>query len=587
VETEIEHALGAIWGGATATVHESASLDFKTVGRSVSDALKDLAEAATCFANAQGGTIIIGVRDNVPGPAAFVGASLDPTKVVARIYELTEPGLIVIADTRRYEGANLCVVTVPSSPDIHQVAGRATERIGTSCMPMSASRITTVLGDRRGDDWSAKASGTPLTAMSPIAEAMARDLLSQSVDQERVSWARLPWPDVCRRLGVAVEDQLTNGGALLFTETGRTHVQYVRRAANSGLLTANHAIKGPGVTAIVRALELIESRTERTAILTPRGQQLLFGDLPETAVREAVVNAFMHRDYRTDDAVQLEHKASRLRVTSPGGFAPGVSVDNILTVSSRCRNLSLAQAIRGLGLAESAGVGVDRMYVSMAAVGHQPPRFATDGLTVEAILNGGPPNEPVARFVAELSEDRRSDPDALLVLIYLLDHRTTTATRMAPLVQRAESETEARLLDLSAPGNSLVERTADTARSKRGEYRLVGEAVRALGPAVTYRARSGDDTDRKIVTIVHEVGTINGRIVQTMFDVQPATASRILSDLVDREILIKTSKASRGPSVTYGPGVRFPKSRGRRSTGSESGQSPLQFDESPAVDQCD
>lgn len=67
---------------------------------------------------------------------------------------------------------------------------------------------------------------------------------------------------------------------------------------------------------------------------------------------------------------------------------------------------------------------------------------------------------------------------------------------------------------------------------------------------MTHRARSGDDTDRKIVSIVREVGTVNGRVVQTMFDVQPATASRILSDLVDHEILTKTSRASRGASVT-------------------------------------
>ena len=59
--------------------------------------------------------------------------------------------------------------------------------------------------------------------------------------------------------------------ALLFTDTGRIHAQYVRRAPNSGLLSANHDIKGPGVNAVRRVLELIEGRIERTAILTPGG----------------------------------------------------------------------------------------------------------------------------------------------------------------------------------------------------------------------------------------------------------------------------------------------------------------------------
>lgn len=578
--TDVTRALDAVRMGTRPSDLESVTLDFKTVGRSIGDTLKDLAEAAVCFANAEGGVIIVGVQDAVGGVEAFVGSELDPTQVVGRIYELTEPGLIVIVDTVSYHGVQLSVITVPWSPDVHQVGGRATERVGVSCRPMTAARIATVLSDRRGDDWSSKDSGSPLAAASPVAEELVRELLAQAPGQERASWGRLSWPDVCRRLGVAVDDRFTNAGALLFTDTGRTHAQYVRRAANSGLLSANDVIKGPGVNAIRRVLELIEGRIERTAILTPGGQQLLIGDLPDTAVREAVVNAFTHRDYRTSDVIRVEHDASRLRVTSPGGFVPGVSVDNVLTVSSRSRNQSLAQAVRALGLAESAGVGVDRMYTSMTAIGHQPPRFSTDGLTVEAFLAGGPPNQPLARFVADLPEDRRGDPDTLLVLLYLLDRRTTTAARMAKLVQKPEAETEAKLMELSAPGGALIERTADTARSGRGEYRLVGEAIRALGVAVSYRARSGDDTDQKIVTVVREVGTITGRVVQTMFDVQPATASRILSDLVARGVLVKTSKATRGPAVTYGPGPKFPSARRTRQQASnDPAQSTLALDE--------
>lgn len=574
--SDLHQTLEAIWQGVIASEREGDLLDFKTVGRSLEDALKDSAEAAACFANTRGGTIVVGVRDKVGGPDAFVASPLDTTRTVARIYELTEPGLIVTADEQRFRGTPLTVIQIPPSPDIHQVSGRATERVGASCRPMTASRIATVMSDRRGDDWSSKDSGITLDKVSPVAEALTRDMLAQAPDPERSSWAKLPWPDVCARLGTVVDNRYTNAGVLLFVDTGRVHAQYVRRAANTGLLSANDSVGGPGVTAIRRCIELIESRVERTAILTPGGQQLLLGDLPEVAVREAVVNAFMHRDYRVREVIRLAHDASRLRVTSPGGFVPGVTVDNVLTVSSRSRNRSLTQAIRSLGLAESAGVGVDRMYASMTAIGHQPPTFTTDDVTVEALLVGGPPNQPVARFVADLPVERRGDPDTLLVLTYLLTNRTTTAARMAKLVQRNEAETESRLMALSAPGNALIERTADTARSRRGEYRLVGSALQALGPAITYRARSGEDTDRKIVTLVREVGMVTGRVVQTMFDVQPATASRILSDLVNRGVLVKTSKATRGPGVTYGPGPKFPSERRRRvQNDGDGGQTPL------------
>lgn len=578
MRAELGELLDRIFAGEVAGRLESSTCDFKTVGRSIGDALKDLAEACACFANAMGGTLIMGVRDNVPGPEAFVGSPLDPDRTVSRIYELTEPSLIVIAESEQYLDTTLTIITVPKSPDVHQVAGRATERVGTSCQPMSATRIATVLADQRGDDWSAKDSGISIDRTSPVAEALARELLAQAPDLERSSWGLLPWADACSRLGLAEDGRLTNAGALLFVDEGRDHVQYVRRSQKSRLLAANDVVKGPGLNAIRRVLELIESRTERTAILTPKGQQLFIGDVPEGAVREAVVNAFIHRNYRIADLIRVEHDASSLRVTSPGGFVPGVTPSNVLTVSSRCRNLRLAQAVRALGLAESAGVGVDRMYASMTAAGHQPPQFATDALTVEALLLGGPPNEPVARFVAGLPDERRGDPDTLLVLTYLLTHRTTTAAKMAKLVQRTEAETERRLLELSAPGSALLERTADTARSAKGEYRLVSGAVKALGPAVTYRSRSGDDTDKKIVTLVGEMGSINGKVVQTMLDVQPATASRILSDLVDREVLVKTSKATRGPGVTYGPGAKFPTQR-RRTRDAPAGEQPRLSDD--------
>ena len=63
---------------------------------------------------------------------------------------------------------------------------------------------------------------------------------------------------------------------------------------------------------------------------------------------------------------------------------------------------------------------------------------------------------------------------------------------------------------------------------------------------------------------------------------QPATASRILSDLVDRGILVKTSTASRGPTVTYGPGAKFPtRRRVRRKPGDDPSQSPLERDDGP------
>ena len=115
MDAGIATVLATVWDGARAADLEGVTLDFKTVGRSIGDALKDLAEAAMCFANAQGGTIVVGIQDGVGGSEAFVGSPLDPTRTVSRVYELTEPGLIVIVDALSYQGVPLSVITVQTS----------------------------------------------------------------------------------------------------------------------------------------------------------------------------------------------------------------------------------------------------------------------------------------------------------------------------------------------------------------------------------------------------------------------------------------------------------------------------------------
>src|SRR5207247_6686447 len=76
-----------------------------------------------------------------------------------------------------------------------------------------------------------------------------------------------------------------------------------------------------------------------------------------------------------------------------------------------------------------------------------------------------------------------------------------------------------------------------------------------------------DELDRKVVAHVQEYGRITNQTVRNLLDVDVYRAADILGDLVGREILVKTSRASRGPSVEYGPGAQFPqKVRRRRPT---------------------
>jgi len=564
---EVLQALDAVAAGARPGDLESETLEFKTQGRSLPDTLRDLAEAAACVANSAGGSIVVGVADNKRGPEALVGTSLDETKVKRRVFELTEPRLTVGVEELTRARTRMLLITVPSSPDVHAVSGRSTERIGTSCEPMSNSRIATVVAERRGDDWSADDSSVAISAADPLALERARAMLGRSSDTRRSAIGRASDADLLRALGlVTARSTLVNAGSLLFCG-GRaaTQLTYVHRRTPAGGLVVNESLTAPLLRALERTLELIDVRSDRTSVNLPGGQQIQLADLPPVAVREAVVNAVMHRDYRRPDAVHVEHTATRLVVTSPGPFVTGVTVKNVLTTSPRSRNPLLASAIRMLGLAETAGAGVDRMYAEMARLGHQPPTFTADADQVRVTLLGGAPNTFVARFAATLPVEESEDADTMLTLLTLLARRTVTAAVMAPLLQKPEDEAQAVLDRLTSEATRLLERTRESAQRRQPVYRLREHAVAALGPAVTYRRRTPDEYDRKVIGVMREAGEINARMVKLLLDLDAAPASRVLADLVERGILVKTSQAQRGPSVAYGPGPAFPKSpRARR-----------------------
>lgn len=560
----VREVLAKIAGGIhTADDTEGLEIEFKTDGRSRNDDLANIAEAASCLANASGGTIIVGVDDKSTGVGAFVGTALDPEKTRLRIYELTNPPLLVGADLEMSHPKAVLVLTVPNSTQVHSANGKVpTERIDQHCKPMSSNRIAAVTAQKTGRDWSAQGSAVAASDVDPVAMQVAREMLGRSIDGGKRRLAEASDIDLLRAVGVVLEDQtLTNAGALLFSRAYEktTLIAYTHRRTPAGQLTANEQLTGPLVVALQRVFDLINARLETTPVSIGKGQQLHIADLPEPAVREAVVNGLMHREYFSADRTSVEHTVTQLRVTSPGGFVAGVSVNNVLTTSSRTRNTNLSGAMRMLGLAETAGSGVDRMYAEMARVGHEPPRYAADPTAVEVTLLGGAPNTALARYVSTLPPEEAADADTMLILLTLLTRKTVGAEDLTSLLQKPTvEEAQSVLARLSGEDVRLLEPTRETARRARPKYRLREDALAALGPAVTYRRRTTDQLDRKIIELVHETATINARMVRILLDLDTVSASRVLADLVDRGILIKTSEASRGPSVTYGRGPAFP-----------------------------
>lgn len=561
--SDVKSALDAIAGGAKAGATESTTLDFKEDAASEKESLRVVLDAALCFANTAGGFVVLGVDDDGVGPTALLGTKLDPTAIKKYVHDNSRPRLLVDCHEEIYKGVRLVVVRVDADQEIYADGkGRAPHRIGTDCVGMDPATQQRLREERRGYDPSALRADH--AEVSPAALASARRRLTASLRPERNGLAKLSDDDLLRALGVTGPDgELLAAGEYLAGPDG-VEVLYQYRESPGGEPRVVERISGPLLLVYDRVMEFIGLRRQLTPVTLPDGQQLQVEDFPELAVREAISNALIHRDYRLAGPVVVEQSPQVMVVTSPGALVAGVTVDNILTHPSKPRNRTLAAAVRTLELAEEVGRGVDRMYREMVRSGRPTPTIDATFEQVRVALVGGAPNINIARYVAQLDPATRDDTDAMIVLLRLCTARTVSAKDIARFLQKTPEEAEASLRHLASEQVGMIEPTRQTARAAFPTYRFREEAIKQLGSAVPYVRHTSDEIDRRVIAHVHEYGRVTNTTVQNLFNVGMPRARQILASLVERDILTKTSLAQRGPTVEYGPGPRFPPKPTRR-----------------------
>ena len=85
-------------------------------------------------------------------------------------------------------------------------------------------------------------------------------------------------------------------------------------------------------------------------------------DYPEEALREALLNAIVHRDYSFSGSIIININEKEMEFISIGGLLPGLSPDDIRSGISQPRNQKLAEIFHRLHLIESYGTGIRKIY---------------------------------------------------------------------------------------------------------------------------------------------------------------------------------------------------------------------------------
>jgi len=137
-------------------------------------------------------------------------------------------------------------------------------------------------------------------------------------------------------------------------------------------------------------------------------------ELPMDALREAVVNALAHRDYRATPSIKIYLFHDRLEIVSPGGLPKGVDKSNFGKKSAP-RNPLLFEIMQRMQLVEKVGYGITKMYDACKEQGLPEPRFHFEDEWVTVTFARVPaetPDKPSAeslrtRVIILLSQSRR------------------------------------------------------------------------------------------------------------------------------------------------------------------------------------
>lgn len=237
----------------------------------------------------------------------------------------------------------------------------------------------------------------------------------------------------------------TVGGLLLF---GRDHLRHFPDAwiqagrfhgTDRARILDTVEIRSSPLKAVEEAIAFVRKHTTREVVIgeVRRAERWT---IPPPALREAIVNAVVHRDYAQRGApLRISLFDDRLEVENPGLLPFGLTVEDIRRGISKLRNRLIGRVFRELGLIEQWGSGIQRMTSACRAAGLDEPVFEEIGTHFRVTLHTVP-RRPASwhekdRGIVEALGRGEGLPTGQIAKMIGLSVRATR-TRLASLVQR-------------------------------------------------------------------------------------------------------------------------------------------------------
>ena len=368
-----------------------------------------LTQYCIALANEGGGHLVLGVTNKSPrrvvGTAAFgdlSGLKRDQGQRVRLRIDVTE---------LQHEDGRVLVISVPARPigTPMQFEGAYWMRRGEDLVPMSPEVLKRIFEEAQ-PDFSAEV----------CAAATMEDLDSAAIEKLRALWIAASGKQSLSAVSAAqlLEDaELTVEGrvtyaALILLGTKKGLGRHLAQAETIFEYRSSDSSVGYQQREEFRSgfLMYLDELWSRIAVrnevhLYQHG--LFRHEVPtfnEAAVREGLLNALAHRDYRLGGSIFVRQFPKRLEIVSPGGFPPGITAENLLWRQAP-RNRRIAEVMAKCDLVERSGQGANRMFEACVQEGKALPDYSdSDAHQVSLVLRGEVQDENFLRFLERVGQ---------------------------------------------------------------------------------------------------------------------------------------------------------------------------------------
>lgn len=428
-----------------------------------------LAETLVALANADGGTVVIGL--NLSGrPTGIV--SDEAEGALNQAVTQCRPPVVVDWQQQDVAGGTVVTLRVPRSSELHALLdGRVLVRHRTENRPLGGEAIRHLAATKSAAEF--ETGAVPASSLLDFdrhvldeymkrRQERGRKPLSMSLEQHLID------------IGAMTDDgEATVSGLLLFGKRPQTYlpqsgVVFVKfhgkdPRGRDGLAGYGRRveIEGPLVRVMERAWSLVWEEMRVEAVVTGLKREEL-PEYPRFAVREALVNAICHRDYRLKGRrVEIRMYEDRLEVISPGGLPGYITLDNLVD-EHFSRNPRLVAGIFEWGYIEELGLGIDRMIEEMLQFGHPAPEFVATPYSFTVKLFNVFDRAPVMQWDTNMNERQ------MRAMTFIKEQRRITNRNYQQLCPDVSAETlRLDLVDLVDKG--LLLKIGD----KKGTYYIL------------------------------------------------------------------------------------------------------------------